>query len=83
MVSKLLLDDGFDGALLSASTAGNAGIGVDLVDIALGNGLNGALCSAGTASDASVSNLICHKAPPKELYGHCNINFAKCKGKNR
>jgi hypothetical protein len=80
---KLLLDDSFDGALLGAGAALNAGISVDGVDIALSNGLSGALGSAGTASDASVSDLICHKAPPKELYSHCNIIFANCKGKNR
>ena len=83
VVSKLTLNDSFGGALGSAGTAINTGISVDnVLGIALGNSLDGALLSAGTARHASVSNLVSHKAPPKELYSHCNINFAKSKGKN-
>ena len=60
-VFKLLLDDSFDGAVVAASAAANAGVGVDDVHlVTLGDSLNGAVVSASAALDASVSNLVCH-----------------------
>ena len=58
---KLLLNDGFGGAVVAARAAANAGVGVDDVHlVALGDSLNGAVVSASAALDASVSNLVCH-----------------------
>ena len=58
---KLLLNDGFGGAVVAAGAAANAGVSVDDVHlVAFGDGLNGAVVSAGAALDASVSNSVCH-----------------------
>ena len=58
---KLLLNDGFDGAVVAASAAANTGVSVDDVHlVALGDSLNGAVVSAGAALNASVSNSVCH-----------------------
>ena len=58
---KLLLDDGFDRAVVAAGTAANAGVGVDdKLVLALGDGLNRAVVGASTTLDAGVSNLVCH-----------------------
>jgi hypothetical protein len=58
---ELLLLDGAHGAGTGAGTAGDAGVGVDVVlGVALGDGAHGALLSAGTAGDESIGNLICH-----------------------
>ncbi len=58
---KLAFLDSFDGALVSASAAGNADISVaDVLVFAFGNSLNGALVSAGTTLDASVGDIVSH-----------------------
>jgi hypothetical protein len=66
---KLLLDDGFDRAVVGAGATANAGVGVDdeLV-FALGDGLNGAVVGASTALDAGVSNLECHDYVPPYVF---------------
>jgi hypothetical protein len=58
---KLAFLDSLNGALVSASTAGNAGVGVDdVLAFAFGNSLNGALIGAGAASNTSVRNDVSH-----------------------
>ena len=58
---KLAFLDSFDGALVSASAAGNADVSVDDVLVfAFRDSLNGALVSAGTALNASVSDIVSH-----------------------
>ena len=57
----LLLDNSLGGALLSASTAGNAGVSVDDVDaVTLRDSLGGALTGAAAASNASIGDLVSH-----------------------
>jgi hypothetical protein len=66
---KLLLDDGFDRAVVAAGAAANAGVGVDDVHlVALGDGLNRAVVGASAALDAGVSNLVCHDYVPPCLF---------------
>jgi hypothetical protein len=61
VLEKLAFLDGFGGALISTSAAGNADIGIDdELAFALGNSLNGALLSAGAAGNTSVSNDVSH-----------------------
>jgi hypothetical protein len=82
----LLLDDSFNGALISASTAGNADIGVDLVgSVTLRDSLNGALIGAGAALDTSVSNLVSHDITSMFdvytlllTYLYSSTHFGKC-----
>ena len=58
---KLAFLDSFDGALVSASAAGNADVSVDdVLLVALGDSLDGALVSAGTALDTSISDIVSH-----------------------
>ena len=66
---KLLLDDGFDGAVVAASATANAGVGVDdeLV-LTLGDGLNRAVVGASAALDASISDLVCHDYVPPYVF---------------
>ena len=91
MLSELLLDDSFGGALLSAGTAADTDIGIDDENaVTLGNSLYGALLSAGTAAQASVSNLVSHDDTSKIIfisswahikrtvcYYHNNMDFQK------
>ena len=66
---KLLLDDGFDRAVVAAGTAANAGVGVDdKLVLALGDGLNRAVVGASTTLDAGVSNLVCHDYLPPYVF---------------
>ena len=58
---KLLLNDSFGGALLSAGAAADTDISVnDKLAVALGNSLDGALLSAGTTNHSSIGNLVSH-----------------------
>ena len=58
---ELAFLDSFNGALISASTAGNADVSVDDVLVCtLGNSLNGALVCTSAALDASISNFVSH-----------------------
>ena len=58
---KLAFLDSGNGALVSASTAGNAGVSVDLVlAVALSDSGNGALISTSAAGDTSISNNVSH-----------------------
>ena len=58
---RLAFLDGLGGALISASAAGNADVGVDLVlAVTLGDSLNGALISAGAASDTCIGDNVSH-----------------------
>ena len=52
-------DDSFAGANRSAGTAIDAGIGVDVVDVAFRDGANGALGEAGAASYTFVGDYVC------------------------
>ena len=52
--------DGAAGANLCARTAFDAGVGIDVVDIAFGDSLHGAYGHAGAASNASVGNYVSH-----------------------
>ena len=59
--NRLCLGGRAHGADTGASTAGNAGIGVDFeLAIALGDGGNGTLGSARATGDALVADRICH-----------------------
>ena len=53
-------DDCFGGANLSASTTFDAGIGIDVIDFALGDSLNGAVGQAGAAGDTLVGDYVSH-----------------------
>ena len=56
VLDKLAFLDGFGGALVSASTAGNTDIGIDdVLAVALGNSAHGALIGASAAIQTSVS----------------------------
>ena len=61
MALKLAFFDCLDGALIGASTAADADIGVDdELLFALRNSLNGALIGTGAALNASVGNIVSH-----------------------
>jgi hypothetical protein len=63
---ELAFLDSAAGALISTSTAGNAGVSVDLVlAVALENSGNGALVSASAAGNASISNNVSHGVTSK------------------
>ena len=63
--NELFLNRSTYGAGLSAVTAIDAGISVDLVlGVALSNSFNGARCSTSAAGDAIFSNLVCHGYVP-------------------
>ena len=53
-------DDSFAGANLCAAAALDAGVGIDLVDIALGDSLNGAYGKTCAAGNTLVSNYVSH-----------------------
>lgn len=53
-------DDSFAGANFSARTAFDAGIGIDVVDIAFRDCVNGANGLAGATSHARVSDYVSH-----------------------
>ena len=58
---KLLLHDGLGGALISAGTAVDADISVDLeLAVALSDSLDGALIGTSAAGDASIGNSVSH-----------------------
>ena len=62
---ELAFLDSLSGALIGASTAGNADVSVDdVLAVAFGDSLNGALVGAGAAGDTSVSNSVSHDKPP-------------------
>ena len=64
--------DSFSGAVVGASTAADANIGIDDVLVfALGDSLNRAVVSAGTALDASIGNIVSHDFPSNM----CNIGI--------
>ena len=61
----LALDNGLDGAVVSAGAAVDAQISSDLVMIIAGSdGFDGAVAGAQTAGNAFVSNLVCHLGTP-------------------
>lgn len=53
-------DDSFAGANFSARATLDAGVGIDVVDIAFGDSLNGANGQTGAASNAFVSDYVSH-----------------------
>ena len=58
---ELAFLDSFSGALVSASTAGDADIGIDDVLVfAFRDSLDGALVSTSAALDASVGDIVSH-----------------------
>ena len=60
-MKKLLLNDSFGGALLSAGAAADTDVSIDdELAVALGNSLDGAQLSAGTSHHASIGNLESH-----------------------
>ena len=59
-INDLTLDDGTSGASASASTAANALVLVNFVDVAFRDCSHGALVDAGAASDANVSDFVSH-----------------------
>ena len=85
-----LVNDSTDGALTSASAAGNASALIDLVGTALiSDSADGALSSAAAATNASISNLH-DKVPPfystsivayflKNTIGKCKYSFGFCR----
>ena len=52
--------DSTSGASIGASTAINAFVGVDFVDIAFGDSVGGTFAHAGTASNAVIANNVSH-----------------------
>ena len=56
----LSLNDSTSGASTSAGSAADAGVGINLIDVAFGNSSDGALVDAGTASNADVSDFVSH-----------------------
>ena len=54
--------DSFAGANFSARTAFDAGIGVDVIDVAFRDSANGAFREASAASDTFVSNYVSHSS---------------------
>lgn len=60
--------DSVVGANRCAATAFDAGIGIDVVDFALGDSFNGADGKAGAASYAAVGNYISHSKYSLECY---------------
>lgn len=52
--------DSSSGASIGASTAINAFVGVDFVDIAFGDSVGGTFAHAGTASNAVIANNVSH-----------------------
>ena len=85
-----LVNDSADGALTSASAAGNASALIDLVGTTLiSDSADGALSSAAAATNASISNLH-DKVPPfystsivayflKNTIGKCKYSFGFCR----
>jgi hypothetical protein len=70
------LDSG-NGALVSASAAGNADVSVDLVlAVALSDSGNGALISTSAAGDASISNLVSHDISSHKYCSQPRIDVA-------
>ena len=66
---ELAFLDSVNGALISACTAGNAGISVDFVlAVAFSNGADGALVSTSTAGNTSISNDVSHDITSKYFY---------------
>lgn len=59
-VIVLARDDCFAGANFCAGTAFDAGVGIDVVDIALGDSLHGADGQAGAACHAFVGDYVSH-----------------------
>jgi hypothetical protein len=57
---RLAFDDSTGGASVSAGTAGNASVSVNLVDVAFGDSSDGALVDASAASNADVSDFVSH-----------------------
>lgn len=53
-------DDSFAGANRSASAAVDAGIGVDVIDVAFRDSAHGAFGEAGAASDTFVGDYVSH-----------------------
>ena len=53
-------DDCFAGANRCAGTAVDAGVGIDVVDVAFRDSANGAFGEAGAASNAAVSDYVSH-----------------------
>lgn len=53
-------DDGIAGANFSARTALDAGVGIDVVDVAFGDSFNGTYGLAGATSHAGIGNYVSH-----------------------
>ena len=53
-------DNSFGGANLGASTAFDAGVGVDYIDVTFGDSLHGAVGQTGAAGDTLVGNYVSH-----------------------
>ena len=60
VLSRLALGDCTAGANLGAAAAGNTGIGVDVINLALGDSLYGADGQAGAACHAFVGDYVSH-----------------------
>lgn len=60
VLSRLALGDCTAGANLGAAAAGNTGIGVDVINLALGDSLYGAYGLASTTSHTVVTNYVSH-----------------------
>lgn len=56
----LSLNDSTSGASVNAGTAANAGVGVNLINVAFGDGSDRALVDASTASNTDVSDFVSH-----------------------
>ena len=69
VVERLLLHDGFGGAVIDAGAAADADIGIDDVDlVTLRNSLDGAVVDASAALNASLSDPVCHDIPSICVY---------------
>lgn len=71
------MDDGLGGANFGAVATVDAGVCVDLVDVAFRDRFGRALVDASTASDASILDKMCHN-----LFGAVNGVNSKSSNKN-